>query len=77
MTMQVLDEQHGSRCFTVYRRKQTAELRPWQLGDIWFLERWNDFYRWGCSDMHLTPETEAQMDARLNDWGRKGWQAAD
>lgn len=33
MTTQVLDEQHGTRYFTVYRRKQTAELRPWREGD--------------------------------------------
>jgi hypothetical protein len=31
---------------------------------------WLDFYRLGVEDMHLYPESEDQMDARLNDFGR-------
>ena len=31
--------------------------------------RWNALYLTLVDDMHLNPETEAQMDARLNDFG--------
>ena len=35
--------------------------------------RWQDFYFRGCDDMHINPETEVQMDKRLNDWDRLHW----
>lgn len=34
---------------------------------------WNWFYMRACEAMHVHPETEAQMDGRLSDWGRKHW----
>jgi len=33
MTVKTLDETHGSRYFTQYRRKQIAELRPYVPGE--------------------------------------------
>lgn len=36
--------------------------------------RWRYFYGRCCDDMHLMPESEEQMDARLSDWGRKHWE---
>lgn len=38
-------------------------------------ERWSDFYFRCCHDLHLSPETEEQMDKRLGDWERKYWAA--
>jgi len=38
-----------------------------------FRRRWNWFYLRACNDLHLYPETEAQMDKRLGDWDRKHW----
>lgn len=34
---------------------------------------WRRFYLAGCRDLHLNPETEEQLDARLNDWGQEEW----
>jgi hypothetical protein len=33
---------------------------------------WHRFYLFNCDDLHMTPETEEQMDARLNDFGYSG-----
>lgn len=38
-----------------------------------FRRRWGTFYLQCCEDLHVNPETEAQMDARLSDWDRKHW----
>jgi hypothetical protein len=38
-----------------------------------FRERWHDFYLECCRDLHLSPEHEYQMDARLNDWNKEHW----
>ena len=35
-------------------------------------EDWGGFYRACCNDMHMAPETEAEMDRRLGD-SRQGW----
>lgn len=35
--------------------------------------RWIGFYHRACDDMHLYPEGEAEMDARLSDWQRQHW----
>lgn len=35
-----------------------------------------DFYAVVCREMlHVTPETEAEMDRRLGDWNREYWAA--
>ena len=39
-----------------------------------FRHRWGDFYRLSCRDLHLTPETESQMDERLSDWHQAHWE---
>ncbi len=36
-----------------------------------FRERWGSFYQRCCRDLHLHPETEAEMDRRLGD--RRYW----
>lgn len=41
-----------------------------------FQERWGSFYQRCCHDLHVRPETEADMDRRLSDWDRKYWAAA-
>ena len=38
-----------------------------------FRQRWGVFYLQCCHDMHLTAETEAQMDERLSDWHQRHW----
>lgn len=35
--------------------------------------RWTGFYLRACDDLHVNPETEAQMDGRLSDGFRRGW----
>lgn len=38
-----------------------------------YRERWTWFYQKCCHDLHVTPETESEMDNRLGDWDRKHW----
>jgi hypothetical protein len=38
-----------------------------------FRQRWSDFYFRGCHALHMSPETEAQMDDRLSDWNQRFW----
>lgn len=35
--------------------------------------RWRKFYVDCCHDLHVNPETELDMDERLNDWNREHW----
>ena len=35
--------------------------------------RWLNLYEAMADDIHLNPETETEMDYRLNDWGRAMW----
>lgn len=35
--------------------------------------RWHAFYLRMVDDLHLHPESEAEMDGRLSDWGRESW----
>ncbi len=37
--------------------------------------RWGEFYQRCCHDLHLTAETESEMDRRLGDWDRAHWDA--
>lgn len=50
-----------------------AEILSYKHPDVLINRRWEDFYLTVCRDMHLNPETEAQMDGRLSDWGRRDW----
>lgn len=38
--------------------------------------RWRLFYHRCCHDLHLYPEGEAEMDARLADWSRAHWETS-
>ena len=38
-----------------------------------FRSRWLFLYEQIVADMHLTPETEEEMDERLSDWGHEDW----
>jgi hypothetical protein len=38
-----------------------------------FKRRWLHFYDLGCNHMHVNPETEGQMNARLSDWDQRFW----
>lgn len=42
-----------------------------------YRERWARFYFECCHDLHLTPETDIEMDARLNDWDRHFWDVSE
>lgn len=44
-----------------------AEIAGYKHPDGRFRDRWRSFYESVCDDAHLTPETEAQLDERLND----------
>lgn len=52
-----------------------AEILGYKHPDARFRHRWHDFYLRCCEDMHLTPESESQMDSRLGDWEQTGWEA--
>lgn len=38
-----------------------------------FRDRWIYFYTMMVAGLHLRAESEAEMDLRLNDWGRSRW----
>lgn len=50
-----------------------AQILGYKHPEEAFRERWLHFYQEVCHDLHLTPETEAEMDRRLGDWGRRFW----
>ena len=50
-----------------------AQIAGHKHPDLQFRVRWNEFYLRCCHDLHLYPESEAQMDERLGDWGRQHW----
>ena len=50
-----------------------AEVAGYKHPDTRFRERWAAFYRKGCADLYLNPETEVQLDKRLNDWAQAEW----
>jgi hypothetical protein len=50
-----------------------AQIIGYKHPDDRFKARWIEFYLRTCEDMHMHPETEAQMDKRLGDWARKEW----
>lgn len=50
-----------------------AEITGYKHPNSLFRQRWGGFYDRCCRDLHLTPETEQQMDKRLGDWDRRHW----
>lgn len=44
-----------------------AEIAGYKHPDERFRDRWLEFYFEVCADAHMTGESEAEMDARLND----------
>jgi hypothetical protein len=47
-----------------------SEILGYKHPDVRFRARWCRLYLDICHDLHLTAETEDQMDLRLSDWGR-------
>lgn len=54
-----------------------AEILGYKHPDIRVRGRWLHFYRKCCRDLHLTPETQEDMDQRLNDWEDTDLASAD
>lgn len=50
-----------------------AEILGYKHPDLDVRAAWNWFYLKSCEDMHLTPETEEEMDNRLSDWNKEAW----
>jgi hypothetical protein len=50
-----------------------AQIAGYKHPEHIFRQRWREFYFRCCDDMHMHPETEADLDARLSDWGRRHW----
>jgi hypothetical protein len=50
-----------------------VEILGYKHPDERFRSRWLSFYVELVDSLHLQPETEAQMDVRLGDWGRAHW----
>lgn len=51
-----------------------SEIIGYKHPDHRFADRWRGFYLACVEDMHLTAETEAEMDIRLNDWDQADWE---
>lgn len=50
-----------------------AQIAGYKHSHPLFRERWLHFYHLCCHDLHMGPETEAEMDDRLGDWNRAHW----
>lgn len=50
-----------------------AEILGYKHPDPMFRSYWMHFYDTACHHFHMNMETEAEMDARLNDWGQVDW----
>ena len=50
-----------------------AEILGYKHPDERFRQRWIEFYREMVEMFHLHPETKAEMDERLGDWGQEHW----
>lgn len=48
-----------------------AEVIGYKHPDDYIRDQWNSFYVHGCYSFHMQPETEEQMDERLNDFGNE------
>jgi hypothetical protein len=52
-----------------------AEIIGYKHPQNLFRDRWGQFYSLCCKNLHLPPESEGAMDARLSDWDRQHWAA--
>jgi hypothetical protein len=50
-----------------------AQILGYKHPDDYLRGMWQVFYSTLVDDLHLNPETEAEMDARLSDWNRLEW----
>lgn len=50
-----------------------AQVLGYKHPEIRIAARWKSFYGLCAEDLHLTAETEEEMDQRLGDWGRVDW----
>ena len=50
-----------------------AQILGFKHPDVRVRDRWAAFYERAVEEMHLSPETEAEMDKRLGDWGQLHW----
>ena len=50
-----------------------AEILAYKHPDQRFRDRWILCYKLMVGRLHLTPESEVEMDERLSDWNREGW----
>lgn len=50
-----------------------AEILGYKHPDSRFRERWYGFYLRCVENLHLNPETEEEINSRLCDWNREGW----
>jgi hypothetical protein len=46
-----------------------AEVVGYKHPDMFVQSQWNRFYLRACESFHMNPETEEEMDARLDDFG--------
>lgn len=54
-----------------------VQILAYKHPDLMSRSRWLLLYMLMVEDMHLSPESEEDMDARLSDWGRQEWDAVD
>ena len=54
-----------------------AEILGYKHPDFQFRKAWLPFYFMMSNDMHCKPETEEEMDERLNDWEDRTMEDAD
>jgi hypothetical protein len=50
-----------------------AQILGYKHPDACLRGRWRSFYEKMVDDLHLRPESEAEMDGRLGDWRRESW----
>lgn len=72
---QTLDDEGDGAILHYYTHlMHAAQILAYKHPDPEFRLRWKLCYDLMVDKLHLNPETEEQMDARLNDFGRKQWQ---
>jgi hypothetical protein len=50
-----------------------VQILGYKHPELKFRAKWEAFYQLMVEDMHLYPESEAEMDKRLGDWDRRYW----
>ncbi len=50
-----------------------VQILGYKRPDLRFRERWGALYLRFIRELHVSPESEAEMDRRLGDWNRKHW----